>query len=215
MPRPLILASFRSADQSRWEEELRALESAGIDGLHIDVMDGEFVEESCFDPEFVRKLRASTELMLDVHLIARRPEALIDDYAAAGANRIAFHWEATEDAPGCVRQIREAGAEPGIVILPGSPLDNLRELLPLLALVNPLGVDPTQGLGYQDSTPQRVATLCKWRKELGADYVVQADGGVWEKTRDELVEAGADELVGGYPIFSKDDYRDGIAALRG
>jgi ribulose-phosphate 3-epimerase len=214
MPTPRVLASLRSADLDKLDEELEALERAEIDGYHLDVMDGRFVSESCFDSEFVSRLRPMTELLIDVHLLAETPEKLIDAYAAAGAERIAFHWEAADDAVACVRQIQAAGAKAGIVCLPSTPLSELRSLLGSVDLVNPLGVDPTQGLGFQDSSYERIETLRAWRDQDGCNFVIQADGGVWEKTRDGLVAAGADELVGGYPIFSADDYAPAIRGLR-
>ena len=214
MPTPRILASLRSADLQRLDEELHALEAAGIDGYHLDVMDGRFVDEVCFDPDFVASLRPKTSLCIDVHLIAEEPELLVDLYAAAGADRISFHWETTADAAACLQRIRAAGAEPGIVLLPGTELDGIRGLLGSLALVNPLGVDPTRGLGFQEETYGRIETLRAWRDAAGHDFVLQADGGVWEKTRDGLVRAGAQELVGGYPIFSSEDYGAAVRALR-
>lgn len=214
MSAPRILASLRSADLQRLDEELHALEAAGVDGYHLDVMDGRFVDEVCFDPDFVMSLRPKTSLCVDVHLIAEEPEMLVDGYAAAGADRIAFHWETAADAAACVERIRAAGAKPGIVLLPGTELDVIRDFLGSLAFVNPLGVDPTRGLGFQEETYARIDTLRGWRETGGHDFLLQADGGVWEQTRDGLVKAGADELVGGYPIFSAEDYAAAVAALR-
>ncbi|HEX9641478.1 MAG TPA: ribulose-phosphate 3-epimerase [Candidatus Krumholzibacteria bacterium] len=211
---PQILASLRSAKLEILDDELAALEAAGIDGYHLDVMDGRFVAEECFDADFAAKLRPKTRRVIDVHLIAERPESLIDAFARAGADRISFHWEATADAAACVGQIRAGGARPGIVCLPSTELEVLRDLLQSVALVNPLGVDPTRGLGFQENTYQRIETLRTWRDRDGLDFLIQADGGVWEKTRDGLVAAGADELVGGYPIFSAVDYGEAIVQLR-
>jgi ribulose-phosphate 3-epimerase len=178
------------------------------------MMDGIFVAEECFDADFVAGLRPKTERLVDVHLIARKPEGLIDAFAQAGADRISFHWETTTDAKKCIGQIRDAGARPGLVCLPSTRLQVLRDLLERVALINPLGVDPTRGLGFQDDTYARIETLRSWRERDGLDFLIQADGGVWEKTREGLVAAGADELVGGYPIFSAQDYGAAVARLR-
>jgi len=214
MSGPKVLASLRSADLDRLEDELRALEAAGIDGLHLDVMDGKLVEESCFPPPFVAELRQRTVLPLDVHLLTERPEELVRAYASAGVQRISFHLECSRQPEMLVQQMHDLGVTPGIVVFPGTPLDELHGLLPRIGLVNPLGVDPRHKLGFQDNTYERIGRLCALREELGLSFVVQADGGVWEKTRDGLVEAGADELVGGYPIFSSGDYATAIRQLR-
>lgn len=210
-----ILASLRSADLESLAQELEALEAGGIDGYHLDVMDGRFVPESCFDVAFCRKLRKRTRLPIDVHLMVEDPEAQGPRWADAGADRVAFHIEATRTPEAVVGAIREAGARAGIVCFPQTPLSALEPVLPSVSVVNPLGVDPRQKLGFQESTYQRIADLVAMRPSLGRDFAVQADGGVWEKTRGGLVDAGADELVAGYPIFSTDDYGAAIAALRG
>ena len=185
-----------------------------MDGLHVDVMDGHFVEESCFEPSWVADLRRRTRLLIDVHLLAKDPAALVPAYAEAGADRIAFHREVVDDPAAVLAQIRAHGCAPGLVLLPSTPVEDAFGVLGEVALVNPLGVDPTRGLGFQDATYDRIEALVAERVRRGLDFAVQGDGGVWEKTRDGLVEAGADELVGGYPIFSSDDYGAAVEALR-
>lgn len=213
-PTPRILASLRSADRTDLDGEVRSLTEAGIDGLHVDVMDGSFVDESCFDPDFVAGLRPRTRLMIDVHLLAEDPASLVEDYARAGADRIAFHLETTDTPGSLIEAIRAAGAEPGLVLLPSTPVEDAFGLLADLVLINPLGVDPKRGLGFQETTFERIERIAAERERRGVACTVQADGGIWEKTRDGLVAAGADELVGGYPIFSREDYAAGIRALR-
>lgn len=212
--RPRILASLRSADRSDLDRELERLTAAGIDGLHVDVMDGAFVDETCFDPDFVAGLRPKSRLMIDVHLLANDPASLIEPYARAGADRIAFHLEVTETPGTLVDAIVAAGARPGLVVLPSTPVEEAFGLMDALAVINPLGVDPTRGLGFQDTTYERIERIVVERERRGLGVRVQADGGVWEKTRDGLVSAGADELVGGYPIFSQEDYAAAVEALR-
>lgn len=211
---PRILASLRSADLAALDQEIQRLEDAGVDGLHVDVMDGQFVPESCFEPGFVAALRPKTRLMIDVHLMARDPAALVPAYAEAGADRIAVHLEACDDAAAVLTHIRAHDVQPGLVLLPSTPVAEVFGHLGEVGFVNPLGVDPTRGLGFQESTYARLEELAAERARRGLDFVLQADGGVWEKTRNGLVEAGADELVGGYPIFSQDDYRAAVQELR-
>jgi len=111
-------------------------------------------------------------------------------------------------------RIREAGCTPGLALLPPTPVQRVRPWLQAIGLVNPLGVNPTAEGGFDESTFARIAELVRMREEAGLDFVIQGDGGVWAKTRDAFVEAGADELVGGYPIFSSDDYGQAVRALR-
>lgn len=211
---PAILASLRSADLARLDEEIPALERGGIDGIHVDVMDGDFVPESCFEPGLVAELRAKTRLLLDVHLLARDPALLASAYAEAGADRISFHLEVVDDPRALIRQLRGLEVKPGLVVLPSTPIEDLLPLLEEVDVVNPLGVDPTCGLGFQESTYARIGVLAAFKVKHSLDVRIQADGGVWAKTRDGLVAAGAEELVGGYPIFSQPDYAIAIAALR-
>lgn len=215
MNEPLILASLRSADLSRLDEEIAALERAGVDGLHVDVMDGAFVTETCFDPAIVARVRERTDLLLDVHLIARDPALLASVYAEAGADRIAFHLEVVDDPAAMIDQLRGLEVGVGLVVLPSTPIEATHPWLDAVDVVNPLGVDPTRGLGFQDSTYERIAALAAERARRALSALrIQADGGVWAKTRDGLVRAGADELVGGYPIFSSEDYGAAVNALR-
>lgn len=211
---PKILASLRSADLDRVEGEVRALESAGIDGFHLDVMDGRFVPETCFDAAFVARVRSLTTKLVDVHLFVEDPGAWVRDVARAGADRIAFHVEATPDAGEVLEAIERENVRPGLVLFPSTDLKAVTEHLPRLAVVNPLGVDPRSGSGFDEITFERIQRLWQWRRARALSFHVQADGGVWEKTRDDLVRAGADELVGGYPIFSSADYGKAVTALR-
>lgn len=211
-----ILASLRSARLAELDEELAALEAGGCDGLHLDVMDGQFVAERCFEPATVVDLVQRTKLPVDVHLLCSEPERLVDPFAAAGASRIAVHVEAVGDTGACLARIRETGCKAGLVLLPFTPLGVVEPWLDQLDFVNPLGVDPTRGMGFQERSFARVEQLRAWRDERGLDFRLQGDGGVWSGTRDAFVAAGVDELVGGYPIFSRErsEYGQAIAELR-
>ena len=207
---PAIYASLRSANFDEIDQELQRLKAAGVDALHLDVMDGKFCDEVSLPLEQVRGLRPKTDLPMDVHLMVERPEAAVSDWIALGVQRIAIHLEACPDPGPVLEQIRRAGIAPGLVILPTTRVEDLEPWLNAVEFVNPLGVDPVQKTGYDESTPDRIRQL----KVMKPGLTIQADGGVWEKTRDALVEAGADELVGGYPIFSNNDYKLAVEALR-
>ncbi len=210
-----ILASLRSAPVEARRAWVDRLAEHGIEGLHLDVMDGRFVDERCFSVRELADLRGRTGLFLDVHLLVAEPAEWIDACLEAGADRIAWHLEQDPDPADRLDRVRAHGRKAGLVVLPSTPLEALDPWLERVDLVNPLGVDPTRGQGFDEATYGRVATLVQRRRARGLDFVVQADGGVWQKTRDGLVEAGADELVGGYPIFSAEDVAAAIAELRG
>ena len=205
-----IYASLRSANFEDIENELARLKAAGVDGLHLDVMDGEFCDEVSLPLEQVRELRPLTNLPMDVHLMVERPGEVLDDWIALKVQRISFHLEACPEPAETLARIEAAGITPGLVILPTTPVDHLDPWLELAGYVNPLGVNPVAKTGFDEATFDRIRHL----KAARPDLVVQADGGVWEKTRDQLVEAGADELVGGYPIFSNSDYKQAVQQLR-
>lgn len=211
---PSILASLRSADLDQLEAELAALADSGITALHLDIMDGVFCDEVSFPLEQVRAIRALTDLPLDAHLMVAGPERAMDAWIEAGVQRISFHLEALKDPGPVLHRIRAAGVVPGLVILPDTPVAALDPWLGEVGLVNPLGVNPVAKTGYDAATPSRIQDLATRRTRGKHAFLIQADGGVWEKTRDDLVDAGADELVGGYPIFSNKDYKLAVEALQ-
>ncbi len=211
---PAILASLRSADFTKLEEELAALERAGIDLLHLDIMDGKFCDEVSLPLEQVELIRRLTDLPLDAHLMVENPEQVLDDWIAAKVQRISFHLEACEDPGPALARIRKAGVTPGLVILPSTAIESLIPWLDQVGVVNPLGVNPVEKTGFDEATYDRIEALKQHRTERNLDFLIQADGGVWEKTRDRLVDSGADELVGGFPIFSTNDYLVAVNDLR-
>lgn len=215
-----MLASLRSADQARLADEVASLEAAGVDGLHLDVMDGHLVPDLCLGPSVVAAVRKLTRLPLDVHLLVEDPDRHLEAFAKAGADRITVHVEAVdspEDLARTLARIRELGCRAGVACFPATPIESLGDHLARVDLVNPLGVDPraaTGSAGFQEATFQRLRWLAREKTRLSAQVVVQADGGVWAKTRAGLAEAGAEELVGGYPIFSAADRAAAVRTLR-
>jgi ribulose-phosphate 3-epimerase len=211
---PTILASLRSADFTKLDAELAALEDAGVDLLHLDIMDGKFCDEISLPLEQVEQIRKITELPLDAHLMVENPEQVLDDWIAAKVQRISFHLEACENPGPALARIKGSGLIPGLVILPSTRIEELDPWLDQVGLINPLGVNPVEKTGFDEATYDRIEALKQRRMARNLDFLIQADGGVWEKTRSELIEAGADELVCGFPIFSRNDYSVAVDELR-
>ncbi|MFC4455979.1 ribulose-phosphate 3-epimerase [Deinococcus sonorensis] len=219
-PTPIKLApSILASDFTRLADELRAIRSA--DYIHVDVMDGQFVPNISFGfplLEAVRRVRDAdqTGQFIDVHLMVQAPERYLEQFAAAGADGLTIHVEATPHIHRAVQMIRDLGKQPGVVLNPGTPLEALRPVLPDVGLVLIMSVNP--GFGGQRFIPQtyeRVRTVRRWLDELGSNAELQVDGGVNAETARLLAEAGASCLVAGSSVYGPDGAEAGLARLRG
>jgi ribulose-phosphate 3-epimerase len=216
--RPLRIApSILASDFARLGEEVRAVEAAGADLLHVDVMDGRFVTNITICPPVVAAIRKATKLPLDVHLMIVEPERYIDEFARAGADRISVHLEASAHLHRLVEQIRAAGKKAAVAVNPHSPLAGLDVVLPELDMVLLMSVNP--GFGGQKFIEAVVPKISALRGEIdrrGLDVDIEVDGGIDPQTAPAVVAAGATVLVAGSAVFhAKDgDYRSAIAALR-
>jgi len=212
----IIAPSILSANFARLGEEVQAIEAAGADWVHIDVMDGHFVPNLTFGPPVISAIRPVTKLPFDVHLMIERPELSIEDYIAAGADRITIHAEACVHLHRTVHYIREKGLPVGVAINPATPVSVLEPILHDLDLVLIMTVNP--GFGGQKFIPYSLVKLRQLRvmlEEQGLDEVhVQVDGGVNQTTAADIREAGANVLVAGSAVFSELDRAAAIAALR-
>ena len=199
----LIAPSILSADFGRLAEEVQAVEAAGADWIHIDVMDGHFVPNITVGPLIVEAVRRATELPLDVHLMIEAPERYAEDFVRAGADRLTVHQEACTHLHRTLDGIRELGALPGVSLVPSTPVEALREVIPYLELVLVMTVNP--GFGGQAYIPTSAGKLRRTRSLLGGggrlDVPIQVDGGVDTSTAPLIVEAGADVLVAGSAVF--------------
>lgn len=208
----LVAPSILSSDFSRLGEEIRALEAAGADWVHVDVMDGHFVPNLTIGAPVVKSLRPVTRLPLDVHLMIENPEKYIEDFAKAGADYLTIHVESTQDVRGALQKIRELGVKPGITLRPATSVEELFPYLEMVDLVLIMTVNP--GFGGQSFMADQVSKISALKNEfqkLKHSPLIEVDGGVSDETAQQLREA--DVLVAGSYIF-KGDYREKIARLK-
>ena len=187
-------------------EEIRRVEELGIGWLHLDHMDGHFVPNISFGPDFVSAMRKQTKLFLDVHLMLSEPMKYIVTYAKAGADLITVHVEADDDAETMLRAIAAQGIKAGISIKPGTPVQAIEPLLPLCDLVLVMTVEP--GFGGQSLREDCVAKIPELKamiEKSGRDILIEVDGGVKRENAEKVVRAGADVLVIGTGLFRADD----------
>lgn len=187
-------------------EEIRRVEELGIGWLHLDHMDGHFVPNISFGPDFVSAMRKQTKLFLDVHLMLSEPMKYIETYAKAGADLITVHVEADDDAETMLRTIAAQGIKAGISIKPDTPVQAIEPLLPLCDLVLVMTVEP--GFGGQSLREDCVAKIPELKamiEKSGRDILIEVDGGVKRENAEKVVRAGADVLVMGTGLFRADD----------
>ena len=210
-----IAPSILSADFSRLGEEIRAVDEAGADIIHIDVMDGHFVPNITIGPLIVQAARAVTGKVLDVHLMISDADRYVDAFAAAGADWITVHVEACGHLQRTVSRIKELGKRPGVVVNPATSLSTLDYILEEIDLVMLMSVNP--GFGGQSfipSTLTKIKQLRQWITERKLQVDIEVDGGIGVKTITDIAAAGANIFVAGSAVYGSPDYRETINSLR-
>jgi ribulose-phosphate 3-epimerase len=210
-----IAPSILSADFGRLAEEVRAIEAAGADVVHVDVMDGRFVPNITIGPLVVEAVRKVTKLPIDVHLMIVEPEKYVEAFAKAGADLVSVHAEVSPHLHRTLQAIRAAGARPAIALNPSTPLSAVEYVIGDAEMVLVMTVNPGfGGQRYIDACTDKIRQLRALADARNPGLEIEVDGGVKPETAGLVAEAGANLLVAGTAVFGAPDYRVAIAAIR-
>jgi ribulose-phosphate 3-epimerase len=207
-----VAPSILSADFARLADEIATIESAGVNIVHLDVMDGHFVPNITIGPPVIAKLRKCSRLVFDCHLMICNPDRYVEAFAKAGSNNITFHIEAAEHPEQVIAQIHALGCTAGITLNPETPVESIAKVAPLCEMVLVMTVHP--GFGAQKFMPDAARKVIAIRQMVGPDIRIEVDGGIDATTTPIVVSYGADTLVAGNAIFGQDNRVAAIEAIR-
>lgn len=210
-----ISPSILSADFSRLAEELSAIEKAGADYVHVDVMDGHFVPNITIGPVVVEAIKKATALPLDVHLMIEEPEKYVMDFARSGSSIITVHVEATKHLHKVIQMIKDAGVRAGVSLNPATPVNTLEDIIDDVDLVLVMSVNPGfSGQGFIQSSLKKIHAVRSMISLHGLSVELEVDGGIKVDNIKEAARAGADVFVSGSGVFGSKDYKRTIEAMK-
>ncbi len=212
---PKLAPSILAADLSNLAGQIRLVEIAGADWIHCDIMDGHFVPNISFGPIVVKAVRKCTRLPVDVHLMIDDPDKYLESFVKAGADSLTVHQEAVIHLNRTITKIKELGIKAGVAINPSTPFDSLKEILELVDLVLIMSVNP--GFGGQEfiqNSLRKVREAAKLRSKMNADFLIEIDGGIDNKTIKPALDAGCDVFVTGSAVFKADNITAAATELK-
>lgn len=211
-----LAPSILSADFSCLKDQIKLVEEAGADYLHLDIMDGHFVPNITFGPGLVKNIRPHSDLFFDVHLMINNPDEFAEDFVVAGADLLCVHQETCPHLHRTIQNIKELGVKAAVALNPATPLCMIEEILPELDMVLLMSVNP--GFGGQSFIPSvfnKIKRLRQMIREQELDIDIQIDGGICAENVAEVVQAGANILVAGSAVFGQEDIKKAAADLKG
>jgi ribulose-phosphate 3-epimerase len=213
--RKIIAPSILSADFSNLSQQIRSVEIGGADWIHCDVMDGKFVPNLTFGPVIIQAVRKTTKLPIDVHLMIKNPDALLEKFVESGADWITVHQEEVVHLNRTLTKIHELGAKAGVAINPSTPISTLTEIINIADMILVMSVNP--GFGGQkfiNNSFKKIEELVSLRKDSSANFLIEVDGGIGMENIKDLSNVGCDVFVIGNSIYGKDNITAATVELK-